>query len=165
MKKCLLTYKTMFTAERQLHKGRKCVEFHVSGWRRRAISRGQEDHFSKSFSEMSVPLLMDHIRVILWSFKNKWECMWKIDFFFYYYCCGRVSAILGKTSLPCFPELNWTDVRALSVPDSSSYYYPIPASQEPVFLIPDVRPLLPPAQLTSQRKKNHFKKLVESDGF
>lgn len=69
-----------------------------------------------------------------------------------------VLAILGKISLPCFPELSWAGVRALSISDSSRYYSPIPASQEPVFLLPDVRPLLPPAHLTSQRKKNLFQR-------
>lgn len=49
-------------------------------------------------------------------------------------------------------------VQVLSAADSSHYYSPIPASQEPVFLLPDVRPLLPPAHLTSQRKKNLFQR-------
>lgn len=126
----------------------------MSGWRRGAVSRGRKDHFSKSFSETSAPLLMDPIRVSLWSFKNKWELMWKT----YFFLVALVLAILGKISLPCFPELSWAGVRALSVSNSSRYYSPIPASQEPVFLLPDVRPLLPPAHLTSQKKKNLFQR-------
>jgi hypothetical protein len=69
-----------------------------------------------------------------------------------------VLAILGKISLSCFPELSWAGVLVLSVADSSRYHSPIPASQESDFLLPDVRPLLPPSHFTSQRKKNLFQR-------
>lgn len=79
----------------------------------------------------------------------------KIDFFF---TVAVVLAILGKTSLPCFPELSWAGVQALSVSGSGRYYCCIPASPEPLSLIPAVRPLPPPAHFTSQRKKNLFQR-------
>ena len=79
-------------------------------------------------------------------------------FFSLLFSAAVMLAILGKIPLPCFPELSWAGVRALSVSLSSRCYSPIPASQEPVFQLPDVRPLLPPVHLTSQRKKNLFQR-------
>lgn len=103
---------------------------------------------------MSVPPLMDHIRVILWSFKNKWELMWKIFFL----TVAVVFSILGKTSLPCFPELSWAGVQAFSISGCGCCDCSTPASREPLSLVPDVRPLLPPAHFPSQGKKNLFQR-------
>ena len=114
----------------------------------------------RSFCEMTVPPLIDHIRDILWSFKNKWEFMrktfrWSTSMRMHVHV-STMLAILGMISLPRFPELSWAGVLALSVSDSNSCYSLIPASQEPVFQLPDKWPLLPPTHLNFPRKENLF---------